>query len=229
MKEIKLFGITIMTLSCPLCCSASVQPYLQDRQRAYFQCGCCQLVFADPASRLCAQLEKAEYDLHQNNPQDQGYRQFLLRLVEPLQQQLPAEAKGLDFGCGSGPTLSVMMAEAGWAMQLYDIFYYPDKAALQSRYDFITATEVVEHLHQPGEVLTQLWQQLNPGGYLALMTKLVIDPQAFARWHYKNDPTHVCFFSRSSFEFLARQWCAKLSFIAKDVIFLQKVDDGAMA
>lgn len=92
----------------------------------------------------------------------------------------------MDFGCGLGPTLSKMFEEAGFSVNIYDVFYAEDKTVLEQQYHFISATEVVEHLFEPGKVLKQLWQQLLPGGTLGLMTKLVIDPQAFAGWHYKN-------------------------------------------
>jgi hypothetical protein len=58
------------------------------------------------------------------------------------------------------------------------------------------------------------------------MTKLVQDYEAFARWHYKNDDTHICFFSRSTFEWLADQWQAELTFAGKDVILFYKKDYG---
>ena len=45
-------------------------------------------------------------------------------------------------------------------MSLYDPFFFPDRTRLSRRYDFITATEVVEHLHRPGEELERLWAML---------------------------------------------------------------------
>ena len=76
----------------------------------------------------------------------------------------------------------------------------PDELALNASYDFICATEVVEHLHRPGQDLERLWSLLRPGGWMGIMTKLVRDRASFDTWHYKNDPTHVCFFSE---EYLA--------------------------
>ena len=108
-------------------------------------------------------------------------------------------------------------------MFIYDPFYAPDSAVFQRQYDFITATEVVEHLHHPGAELDRLWACLKPGGPLAIMTKLVIARDAFARWHYKDDLTHVCFYSRPTFSWLARQRQAKLTFEGQDVIILEKV------
>jgi 2-polyprenyl-3-methyl-5-hydroxy-6-metoxy-1,4-benzoquinol methylase len=208
--------------SCPLCASHSLTDYFKDQRRDYFQCAVCQLVFVHPEQRLNAEQEKAEYDLHCNSPNDDDYRIFLARLAQPMLAQLPANSCGLDFGCGPGPTLSTMFEQAGMTVVLYDKFYYNDKTVLQQQYDFISATEVAEHLFQPGAMLTQLWQKISPGGMLGLMTKLLIDRQAFAQWHYKNDLTHVVFFSRHSFEWLAQALSAKLEFIGSDVIILHK-------
>ena len=89
-------------------------------------------------------------------------------------------------------------------------------------YDFITTTEVVEHLHYPRRELDRLWDILKPGGSLGVMTKLVRDRAAFATWHYISEPTHVCFFSRSTFQWLADEWQADLMFEGNDVILFEK-------
>jgi len=54
------------------------------------------------------------------------------------------------------------------------------------------------------------------------MTKQVIDLEAFACWHYKYDPTHVTFFSRATFRYLAERDKLELEFIGNDVILLRK-------
>ena len=93
---------------------------------------------------------------------------------------------------------------------------------LQPAYDFVCSTEVVEHLHHPGAQLELLWSLLGAGGWLGIMTKLVRDVDAFSRWHYKNDPTHVCFFSIETWQWWARQMDAQLEIRGADVILLQK-------
>lgn len=211
---------------CPLCRAQDASEFCNDRRRDYFRCNTCHLVFVSPTQYLSAENEKAEYDLHRNRPDDPGYRCFLNRLFEPLQARLAAGSRGLDFGCGPGPTLSLMFEEAGHHMVLYDPFYARQPAVLERRYDFITATEVVEHLHRPGKELDRLWHILEPGGSLGLMTKLVTDRAAFSHWHYKNDPSHVCFFSRMTFSWLAERWRARLTFIGKDVMLFHKNSDA---
>jgi hypothetical protein len=107
-------------------------------------------------------------------------------------------------------------------MNIYDLYYARDEAVLEKSYDFITSTEVVEHLACPKAELEHLWSLIDSEGYLGLMTKLVIDQKSFSSWHYKNDPTHICFFSKATFNYLARQWGAKVEFIGNDVIIFQK-------
>ena len=180
------------------------------------------MVFVPPEQFLSAERERAVYDRHENSPNDEGYRQFLSRMFEPLAERLATGSRGLDFGSGPGPTLSIMFEEAGHTMAIYDPFYAPDPAPLDKQYDFITATEVVEHLHHPRRELDRLWSCLEPGGLLGIMTKRVIDRDAFSRWHYKNDPTHACFFSTETFEWLAGYWQAELTIVGDDVVLFGK-------
>jgi len=179
-------------------------------------------VFVPTHQQLSQQDEKAAYDFHQNSPNDVGYRQFLSRLSGPLMDRLEANSQGLDFGCGPGPTLSVMLEEQGHQVALYDIYYAHNPDVLIGGYDFITSTEVIEHLSQPGAELQRLWSLLKPGGYLGLMTKQTTNCEAFASWHYKNDPTHISFFNNQTFDYLGHQWGSAPEFIGADVIIFRK-------
>ncbi|CCO47019.1 putative S-adenosyl-L-methionine-dependent methyltransferase [Vibrio nigripulchritudo SOn1] len=208
--------------ACPLCESTQTKDYFEDRRRRYHQCLQCELVFVDPAQRLTAEEEKSMYDWHENDPADEGYRRFLSRMSTPILERVAPESSGLDFGCGPGPTLSLMLEEHGHTVSLYDIYYYPDKRVLENTYDFVTATEVIEHLYQPDTVWQQWLSLVKPGGWLGVMTKMVINLEAFAGWHYKNDLTHVIFFSRATFQYLARRDGLQLEFIGNDVILLRK-------
>jgi hypothetical protein len=207
-------------MHCPLCAGWAIVPFHEDRRRPYLRCGDCALVFVPPSCYLTRQAERAEYNLHRNRVDDPAYRAFLSRLALPLAARLAPGARGLDFGCGPAPALASMLREAGYVVSLYDSFYLPDTGALQGRYDFICATEVVEHLHRPGPELDRLWAMLAPGGWLGIMTKLVRDRAAFATWHYRNDPTHVCFFSEQTWQWWARKQRAGLEIVGADVILL---------
>ena len=216
---------TSFSCACPLCAHMQTAHFFSDRRRDFFQCSNCSLVFVPKSFHLSADDERAEYMLHQNSPQDQGYRQFLSRLWQPMVERLPenkADIRGLDFGCGPGPTLSVMFEELGVRMSVYDKFFADDKGVLSGEYNFVTSTEVVEHLSEPLPILDQMWSLTKPGGMLGVMTKLVRDQKAFSGWHYKNDQTHVVFYSKRTLEWLAARWQAKLEFVASDAFIFLK-------
>lgn len=207
---------------CPLCDARQGKLFFKDRIREYWRCGICELVFVLPKFYLDAAAEKREYDLHENSDSE-GYRRFLGRVFQPLLLRIKPESIGFDFGCGPEPVLAKVLGEHGHKVSLYDVFYFRDESVFDSLYDFITATEVFEHLHKPYDEFSRLWRVLTVGGSLAIMTKLVVDAEAFSRWHYKNDLTHVCFFSRQTFEWLAVKFSAKLEFDGKDVVFFTKL------
>ncbi|TDO01488.1 class I SAM-dependent methyltransferase [Halomonas ventosae] len=211
-----------MMLTCPLCASTDTGHFHRDGRRDYHRCGHCALVFVPPAQRLGLVNERKVYDQHENTPHDPGYRRFLSRLYEPLRMRLSPSAQGLDFGSGPGPTLSVMFEEAGHPMAIYDPFYAPDVSVLEQSYDFITASEVAEHLFAPGRELARLADLLSVGGWLGLMTKRVTTPEAFMRWHYILDPTHVVFFSEATFRWLADELEMHVEFPAADVVLFHK-------
>ncbi len=224
-------------MHCVLCSSSEISFFHQDKLRKYFICASCALIFADPLARLLPAQEKAYYDLHQNNPDDLGYRNFLNRLCSPLVEKLKATTQrgaestsnipqqtllGLDFGSGAGSPLPPMLEEQGFATCCYDIHYYPDKALLESYYDFITCTESIEHFHEPQKELELILSLLKPFGLLGIMTKLCRGLEAFKTWHYTRDPTHVSFFSSQTFLYIANKYNLKCQFYGDDVIFLQK-------
>lgn len=206
---------------CPLCEADGAPLFHRDARREYFRCPVCSLVFVPSRYWITAAEEKRHYDHHENDPADPRYRAFLSRVSTPLISRLRPGDSGLDFGCGPGPTLSVMLAEAGFPVALYDPIYVPDATVFETTYDFITASEVIEHFREPGFELQRLRRLIRPGGWLALMTKRVLSATAFAKWHYITDPTHVAFFSDKTFHWLASRWSAKLELIGPDVALLQ--------
>ncbi len=207
---------------CPLCHKQSPVLFHQDKNRSFQQCIACQLVFVPAGYHLSMDEEKAEYDKHQNSSEDVGYRRFLARTTEPLFERLDSNSVGIDFGCGPAPTISVMAAERGIKVFDYDLYYCDDKSLLETQYDFIVSTEVIEHIANPHNLLILWDSMLKNDGVLAIMTKRVKDKTAFSRWHYKNDPTHICFYSLSTFDWIAQKMNWQAEVIDNDVIFFTK-------
>jgi SAM-dependent methyltransferase len=207
---------------CRLCNARAEDFAVVDNQR-YFKCPSCALVFLSADQLPGPEVEKDHYDTHENHVRDPGYRAFLSRLAAPLIPRLEPGANGLDFGCGPGPALAAMLEEAGFPMAVYDPFYADDREVLRRQYDFITMTEVAEHLHHPGEVFAQLDEMLKPGGWLAVMTQVLDDDTEFSTWYYRRDPTHVAFFSRTTFDVLAQRFGYEIDWPHISVVMLRKV------
>lgn len=211
------------SIVCPLCLHPA-DYFCADRRRRFYRCPQCGLISADPASHLSPEVERANYDLHNNDPTDPRYRAFLNRLVEPLLARLQPGMVGLDYGCGPGPTLSSMLRQAGMVMHDYDPLYAPDETLLAREYDFVTCTEVVEHFNNPGAAWQQLGARVRSGGWLGVMTWTVPDPEpaAFRGWVYKGDPTHVGFYCSATFEWLGRELGFTVEVINERVVLMNK-------
>lgn len=206
---------------CPLC-GGLVRAFHRAEGREFQRCAVCALTFVPASSHLAPEAEKARYATHQNSPSDAGYRSFLDKLLVPLAACLPAGAQGLDFGSGPGPTVSVMMRERGFAMRDYDPYFAPDESALRDPYDFVTCTEVAEHLSRPAEVFARLDALLRPGGTLGVLTGVLEDDAAFASWWYHKDPTHIAFYRPETLAWLARRYGWNLERPSRDAALFLK-------
>lgn len=210
---------------CPLCLGPDPELYFKEIKnpaREFFYCEKCGLVFVPPEYHVSFEDEKRRYDLHQNGPFDRGYRSYLTRLMIPLTARLESGARGLDFGSGPGPVFSSLLEEMGHPTALYDPVYAPDTTVLDHTYDFVTATEVIEHLRTPAETLDRMWALVRPGGWLGMLTQMLPPKAAFGRWSYKNDPTHILFFSPRVLNWLAERWEADLLLPQENVILMGK-------
>lgn len=210
-------------INCPLCGGDSVGEFAHDRHREYVRCKKCELVFVPEHYHLSPDKEKERYDLHENNPDDPGYCNFLSRLFQPLESKLERGACGLDFGCGPGPTLSLMFKQAGYSCAIYDLHYANDPKVLEEQYDFLSCSETIEHMYRPREEFERFITLVKPGGWIGIMTQFYNEaPVPFERWHYKDDDTHVCFFSKKTFQWLADQYGLPVEFLPKGVVLFHK-------
>ncbi|MBT1445240.1 methyltransferase domain-containing protein [Shewanella sp. JM162201] len=213
-----------MSLVCNLCGASDLYLFAEDKRRPYYRCRHCALVQVPSPFHLSPEAEKAEYDKHDNGEDSPGYRHFLSRTLTPLLPRLAPGARGLDYGCGAGALLAKMAAEQGYQFAPYDLYYFPDRSVLNSRYQCITLTEVIEHVADAAALLDELARLITPGGILAIMTKRVLSAEAFSRWHYKNDPTHINFYSDETFAWITAERGWQLELVDKDVVFLRAAD-----
>lgn len=208
--------------ACPVCRGPGTHPFAAIEGRSYHRCTTCSCTFLAPHQRLPREAERDHYLTHENRPGDPGYRRFLAKLAHPLLHRLSPGSRGLDFGCGPTPELASMLREAGHEVAVHDPVFHPATQALHTRYDFVTCTEVIEHLHDPAATFGQLASLLAPAGWLALMTCFQTDDERFAGWHYRRDPTHVVFYREATLRHVAVTHGLDIEVPCKDVALMRK-------
>ncbi|MEX2571226.1 MAG: class I SAM-dependent methyltransferase [Gemmatimonadota bacterium] len=211
---------------CPLCHGRGTRSHALVQGRRYHACAECGLIHMDPADRLDPEAERSHYGHHENDPGDPRYRAFLDRLATPLAERLEPGARGLDFGSGPGPALSTMLEERGFVVSDYDPFFAPGAAVLRQTFDFVAATETVEHFFDPRREFDLLDRLLRPGGLLGIMTQWRPPARAFEQWRYARDPTHVSFYGSETMEWIGRRYGWDVENLPRDVTIFRKSKDS---
>ena len=205
------------TCACPLCGRSEFTEWHRELGHEYWRCEHCALVFLSPAQRLAFDAEVERYRLHRNNDDDPGYLRFLSRLAAPMIARVPEGARGLDYGCGPSTALALLMTQSGRPTAAHDPVFHPDASALGARYDFVTCSEVLEHIHQPLVALQLMEGLLEKHGKIGIMTRWYDGQEPFGAWSYRRDPTHVCFYSEHTMRWIAEHFGWELSIPATDV------------
>lgn len=174
--------------------------------KSYFACSKCLCIGLNPSHYLSLEKEQGQYSHHQNSLENQGYVQMFEDFLDYFWNDLPFNQNSLDFGSGPTPVLAELLSRRNVNVDCYDKFYQPLKCFENKAYDFITSTEVFEHLDDPISTLTLLGQHLRPKGLLAIMTLFHQNDQAhFLTWWYRRDPTHIIFYTPKTLEVLAEK------------------------
>ena len=193
--------------ACPLCgAPGPFETVVDVRKRRHFLCGRCRLIFVEDSFLPAPEAERGRYAKHQCGLDVPGYGAFLRQAVDPALPHLNAGMRGLDYGCGHTPTLCLLLQEAGLRCENYDPFFFPDLPA--GPFDFLFATEVVEHFFHPAADWARMADLLKPGGLLVAMTAPWEELESFRTWGYASDGTHVCFYHRQTLEWI----CAAFGF-----------------
>jgi len=190
---------------CPLCSGDSIL-FNQYKDRVFYRCCKCMSVYLSPENYLSVSAEKERYEQHNNNVDDEGYRKFVSPLVNAVLSKYNCSSIGLDFGAGTGPVTTKILSEKNYSIKLYDPFFRNDSAVLESSYDFIICCEVMEHFKYPSKEFSLLNNLLNTGGTLFCMTNLLNEKIDFDKWYYKNDKTHVFFYSADAIKYISKNY-----------------------
>ncbi len=190
-----------------------------------YHCHECEFIFKEEAAIISNEKELKVYEQHNNTEENLGYvamfQDFMEKTFLPYKKEIHTV---LDFGSGPNPVLANIMTHQGFQVDHYDKFFAPEKVYVDKKYDLITSTEVIEHISEVQETMALFSEHLQEGGYLALMTQFhPNEKEAYLKWWYRRDPTHISFFRPHALQTLAQQHHFQyISGDEKKIILFQK-------
>ncbi len=183
-------------------CRTSRTKRLVIGNKIYHHCLQCGSICLDPSLFPSAEEERKRYSLHHNDLRDLGYRSYLEGFIDPVLTYVRGQTKQVstffDYGCGPAPSLAAIAGERGLTARGWDPFFAPDIERFAEGADLVACHEVAEHFFDPFAEFKRLVASVKSGGYLAIATQTLpaeYDTAFFESWWYRQDITHVSFFT----------------------------------
>ena len=198
----------MISQKCILCNSDSIFPLIIKNKRSFIRCGNCELIFVPKDHHLSRADEISRYRLHENTLSNQGYVNTFLEKISIIKKHCQGIHSVLDYGCGPEPVLAELLRKEGFECGIYDPNFFPELP--EKTYDLVISTEVFEHFRDLLDEFHKIPSYLKPGGYLAIMTSFHDAVADLESWWYMNDTTHICFFSKQTFEYIADNFGFKI-------------------
>lgn len=195
--------------ACPLCHSLVEGCYVTDVKTkwTYGHCTNCDLVFRHARWHLNETDENSRYQLHENSTEDVHYINFIKTMTELLKPYLQKNWSGLDLGSGRAAPVEHILSADGFQVSSYDPLFFANPELLQKTYDYVIATEVIEHIARPVGFLDQVQKLTKPGGLVAFKSHWhTSQAHEFQNWYYRREDTHICFYSHKTLSWIATQW-----------------------
>ena len=218
-----------MMHTCSLCLSP-IEIFTTWKARTYFRCPICSLIQLESQSHPSRAEEQSEYLMHNNDSADEGYRRFLSRVTIPvlgwLKENHTPKVQLLDFGCGPGPTISVVLGEHGWKMENYDPMFYPTASLLEAQYDLVVCAEAAEHFYTPKTTWTQMIGLIKAKGRLIVMTHVSDKygvPSDFRGWHYIREQSHVSLYHTDTMHWIANAYGFRVTTLDRNVFCFERI------
>ncbi|MGM0608073.1 MAG: class I SAM-dependent methyltransferase [Candidatus Muiribacteriota bacterium] len=195
---------------CKLCGDNIKSSFGILNKRKFYLCDKCELLQVDYNYLIPLEQERKRYLSHNNFIKNEGYVNFLNRLIKPAVKFINSDMYGLDFGCGHTKVLEALLKLKGLKVDSYDPFFF--KELKREKYDFIFASECFEHFHNPEKTIRFICDLLSKNAYLFIMTKFQPTPDKLKTWFYLNDPTHVSFYSMESLDYICKKFGLRMIF-----------------
>ncbi len=211
-------------MKCHICDKTCDTFFHEKTKIIYYYCRECEYIFKSHENHQDFFTQKERYNLHENDENDEGYQAYFKRFLDFTLPLVGKPETALDFGCGKSSLLASLLEKEGIICDYYDPIYHPDTLYNSKKYELIVSTEVFEHLHQPREVFLSLLERLEEDGYLALQTQFhPNDVEAFKKWYYHQDPTHIVFFTAQTFRVLCEMYgCEFVGENEKNMVVIRK-------
>lgn len=189
----------------------------------YHRCSVCDFIYKDPAAVITPEQELYIYDQHNNSIEDPRYVRYFKDFIDnAIMSQRIDGYEGLDFGSGPSPVLAMILErDYHFKMDIYDLFYAPEKVYLEKKYDLITTTEVVEHFMDPMAYFKLFRSLMKENSLLAVMTQFhPKSNKTFLKWHYIRDDSHISFYSHETMRKIAE-------LLELEIVYMDKVKNTA--
>jgi len=204
-KAYIVLAVRNSNVNCPLCQNPA-EVFYHFKERLYYQCVNCKGIFVDLTLLPNIEQERARYQEHNNDVNDLNYQQFVSPITKAIQRDFTSRHKGLDFGAGTGPVISKVLADNRFTIKKYDPLFHNNAKLLDGKYDYIACCEVIEHFHNPKNEFHRLKNLLQKKGKLYCMTDLYNSSVDFHLWYYKNDPTHVFIYQQKTLKWIQQEF-----------------------
>ena len=207
-------------MNCALCRSADTSHVATVKQRPFFHCRRCDLLFVPPDYHLSVQDERTRYALHDNTVENGGYVRFLSEVADVVQRQVVPGARLLDFGCGKHAVLAGMLRSRGMACDAWDPLYPYPALPETPTYGGIVLCEVIEHCRDLPGTIRRIGELRTPKAVVILRTQCPPGAVDLHKWWYAQDCTHIHLFSIRALEAVAARLGRALVPTALPDIFL---------
>jgi len=243
--------------SCNLCGSGKAHIKYEIDDFHIVRCSRCDLIYV--AEELGNQELAAYYsEAYYTGAQSKGYADYVGRrelrkayfrsAMPTIKHHLASEVpRVLDVGCATGFFLEVAH-EQGWKAQGVEVSTYAAEYARSqlsldvltgtladvklpaSTFDLITLWDVIEHVPDPFETLTLVYDLLRPDGLVIISTGDASGVTARfygRRWALLAPPGHLFYFSRKTlFSMLRRTGFESLSWQSDGAFLVNDVPEG---